>query len=145
MNAKPPDASAHRRDKSLVLLVEDDVLGLKLMKDVLEARGYAVSQATSGPEGVCAAHEHRPDMVVMDIGLPGIEGAEVTRMLKHDPATMAIPVLAVSAYAMPADEERMRDAGCDAFLTKPLRLAEFMQTVERLLAASASVAKDEAG
>ena len=117
-----------------VLLVEDDALSLKLMKDVLEAHGYHVEQATNGIDGLEMARRQPPDLIVMDIGLPAMDGVEVTRSLKADSAVRSIPVLAVTAYAMPADEERMRGAGCDAFLTKPLRFAEFVAVVARLLA-----------
>jgi len=117
-----------------ILLVEDDALSLKLMKDVLEANGYAVMQATSGPDGLDTARRQAPDLIVIDIGLPGMDGVEVTQLLKADAGRAAIPVLAVSAYAMPSDEARMREAGCDSFMTKPLRFAEFVIEVERLLA-----------
>jgi two-component system cell cycle response regulator DivK len=127
--------TAATNGRGLILLVEDDALSLKLMKDVLEAQGYQVARATNGPEGLAAAREHLPDLVVMDIGLPGMDGVEVTRTLKADASVGAIPVLAVSAYAMPGDEARMREAGCDGFMTKPLRFAEFVAEVDRLLAA----------
>jgi two-component system cell cycle response regulator DivK len=117
-----------------VLVVEDDALSLKLMKDVLEANGYQVEQATNGVDGLALARQQVPDLIVMDIGLPAMDGVAVTRSLKADPAVRSVPVLAVTAYAMPADEERMRGAGCDAFLTKPLRFAEFVAVVARLLA-----------
>jgi two-component system cell cycle response regulator DivK len=117
-----------------VLLVEDDALSLKLMKDVLEANGYQVDQSTNGVDGLAMARQRAPDLIVMDIGLPAMDGVEVTRWLKADPAVRSVPVLAVTAYAMPGDEERMRSAGCDAFLTKPLRFGEFVSVVGRLLA-----------
>lgn len=123
-----------RGRQGFILLVEDDALSLKLMKDVLEAHGYEVAQATRGPEGLVVARKRIPDLVVMDIGLPGIDGIQITRALKADPALNDIPVLAVSAYAMPGDEARMRDAGCDTFMTKPLRFADFVTEVGRLLA-----------
>ena len=119
-----------------ILLVEDDALSLKLMRDVLEAHGYTVDQALNGADGLALAREQVPDLIVMDIGLPAMDGVEVTRSLKSDAALAGIPVLAVTAYAMPRDEERMRRAGCDAFLTKPLRFSEFMLVVGRLLSGS---------
>jgi two-component system cell cycle response regulator DivK len=121
--------------RGVILLVEDDALSLKLMKDVLEAHGYEVVQATNGPDGLSMVAEHSPDLVVVDIGLPGIDGVEVTRSLKRDDATAAVTVFAVSAYAMPGDEARMREAGCDAFMTKPLRFVDFVGEVQRLLSA----------
>ena len=116
-----------------VLLVENDTLSMKLMTDVLEAYGYVVTQATNGADGLALARQEAPDLIVMDIGLPVMDGVEVTRALKQEPVSAGIPVLAVSAYAMPGDEERMRGAGCDAFLTKPLRFSEFVAVVEQLL------------
>jgi two-component system cell cycle response regulator DivK len=121
--------------RRLILLIEDDALSLKLMKDVLEAHGYQVAQAANGPDGLAVARELIPDLIVMDVGLPGMDGVEVTRTLKADASACGIPVLAVSAYAMPGDEARMREAGCEAFMTKPLRFAEFVSEVDRLLAA----------
>lgn len=120
--------------KGRILLVEDDPLSLKLMKDALEAFGHEVSRAASGPEGLSAARAWLPDVIVVDIGLPGMDGVKVTQALKSDPAVGRVPVVAVTAYAMPADEDRMLSAGCNVFLTKPLRLLEFVKTVESLLA-----------
>lgn len=119
--------------KGRILLVEDDALSLKLMKDALEAFGHEVSQASSGPEGLSTARAWLPDVIVMDIGLPGTDGVKVTQTLKESPAVRRVPVVAVTAYAMPADEDRMLSAGCDVFLTKPLRLLDFVKTVEGLL------------
>lgn len=121
-----------------VLLVEDDALSLKLMRDVLQAHGYLVDEATNGTDGLALARQQSPDLIVMDIGLPAMDGVEVTRSLKADPMTVSVPVVAVTAYAMPSDEERMRRAGCDAFLTKPLRFSEFVSVIGRLLAGPAS-------
>jgi two-component system, cell cycle response regulator DivK len=116
-----------------VLLVEDDALSLKLMRDVLQAHWYETVEATSGLDALQLASDVVPDLVIMDIGLPGIDGVEATRRLKAAPATAAIPVVAVTAFAMAGDEDRMREAGCDAHFTKPLRLTELVSTVESLL------------
>jgi two-component system cell cycle response regulator DivK len=121
-----------------ILLVEDDSLSLKLMRDVLEASGYEVVQATNGLDGLAMAQENQPNLLVVDIGLPGMDGVEVTRSLKQDASLGHIPVLAVSAYAMHQDETRMRDAGCDGFMSKPLRFADFVAEVGRLLDARVS-------
>jgi two-component system cell cycle response regulator DivK len=104
------------------------------MKDVLEASGYEVAQAINGPDGLTVARAQSPDLIVIDIGLPGMDGVEVTRTLKADVTVRSVPILAVSAYAMPGDEERMRGAGCNAFMAKPLRFADFVAAVGRLLA-----------
>jgi two-component system cell cycle response regulator DivK len=116
-----------------ILLVEDDAISLKLMKDALEAAGYAVEQTTTGLDALEMARRLAPDLIVMDIGLPGMNGVDVTRRLKAERHEHAVPILAVTAYAMPGDEERMRSAGCDAYLTKPLRFAQFVAVVNRLL------------
>ena len=115
-----------------VLLVEDDALSLKLMRDVLIARGYSIAEATNGPDALELAKLAHHDLIVMDVGLPGMDGVEVTRRLKSDKATARVPVLAVTAYAMPGDEDRMREAGCDEFLTKPLSFALFVTLVDFL-------------
>jgi two-component system cell cycle response regulator DivK len=116
-----------------VLLVEDDAISLRLMRDVLEAQGYRTEQTTNGLDAFSAAQRLRPDLIVLDIGLPGMDGVEVTRKLKAEPQLSHIPVLAVSAYAMPADEERLLKAGGAAYLTKPLSFVEFVRVVNSLL------------
>jgi len=119
-----------------ILLVEDDPVNLKLMRDALQAHGYGVESADNGMEAVDRAVQLVPDLIVMDMGLPGIDGAEATRRLKAAPSTRAIPVIAVTAHAMPGDEERIRAAGCDAYLPKPLRFAEFVRVVGSFLTSS---------
>ena len=121
-----------------VLVVEDDALGLKLMLDVLEVSGFQTRAVGDGSLALSAAIEFAADLIVMDIGLPGVDGVEATRRLKLDPRTQTIPVVAVSAFAMPADESRMREAGCDAFLTKPVRLQDLVATVRALAVSGAS-------
>jgi two-component system, cell cycle response regulator DivK len=116
-----------------VLLVEDDAVSLKLMRDVLQARGCETAELANGAEVVAQAARLGADLVVMDIGLPGLEGVDATRQLKSTAGTRHIPVLAVTAYAMPGDEARMREAGCSAYLTKPLRFADFVTVVKDLL------------
>lgn len=119
---------------SRVLLVEDDALSLKLMRDILHAHGFETSEVSDGSEVLERAAAFGPDIVVMDIGLPGLSGVEATRLLKSGEPTRHVPVMAVTAFAMPDDERRMREAGCDAFLTKPLKLQEFVETVKALIA-----------
>ncbi len=117
-----------------ILLVEDDPLSLKLMREVLRASGYETEESRDGEDALARASQLAVDLIVMDIGLPGLNGVQVTQWLRSDPATRAIPVIAVTAYAMPGDEARIRGAGCDAYLTKPLRLAELILVVRDLLA-----------
>jgi two-component system, cell cycle response regulator DivK len=117
-----------------ILLVEDDPLSLKLMRDVLRAHGYETDEVSNGLEVMDRAIACSADLVVMDIGLPGLDGREATRQMKAAPATRDIPVVVVTAFAMQGDEERMREAGCDAYLAKPLRFSELVDVVNGLLA-----------
>jgi two-component system, cell cycle response regulator DivK len=130
-----PDGTVSERPK-LILLVEDDPLSLKLMRDVLQAHGYQTSEISNGKEVLAVAGQRVPDLIVMDVGLPGMDGVEATKSLKGAASTRNVPVLAVTAYAMPADEERMRNAGCEAFLTKPLHFSDFVAVVQGLLGIS---------
>lgn len=114
-----------------VLIVEDNVLNMKLFNDLLEAHGYAVFQAMDGLEALRLARQHRPDLILMDIQLPEISGLEVTKRLKADEELRSIPVIAVTAFAMKGDEEKIRQAGCDGYLTKPISIAGFLQVVEQ--------------
>ncbi len=116
-----------------ILCVEDDPVSLKLMHDVLQSHGYDVAEATTGEQGVVRAGELKPDLIIMDIRLPGIDGLEATRRLKSYQSTAGIPILAVTAHAMPDDEARILEAGCEAYLAKPLHFAEFVSTVKSLL------------
>ena len=116
-----------------VLIVEDNELNMKLFHDLLEASGYATLQSRTGQTALELARAHRPDLVLMDIQLPGMSGLDVTRELKKDPALAAIPVVAVTAFAMKGDEERMRAGGCEAYLSKPISLAKFLETVRTFI------------
>jgi CheY-like chemotaxis protein len=116
-----------------ILVVEDDRVSLKLVRDVLQANGYETEEATNGEEAVAKAAELRPDLIVMDIRLPGIDGLEATRRLKGEPSTAAIPIVAVTAQAMPEEQARIMAAGCQAYLPKPLRFTEFVSVVKGLL------------
>ena len=129
-------------DRKTILCVDDDPVSLKLARDVLQANGYETEEVTTGEEAVARATELRPDLIVMDIRLPGIDGLEATSRLKNAASTAGIPVLAVTAHAMPEDEERILAAGCQAYLAKPLRFAELVSVVTGMLsdASDASVA-----
>jgi two-component system cell cycle response regulator DivK len=105
----------------------------KLARDVLRAHGYETTEVGSGEEAIASVLAEAPDLVVMDIQLPGMDGLEATRLIKANPATKNLPVLAVTAHAMPGDEDRILASGCDAYLPKPLRYTEFVSTVQRLL------------
>jgi two-component system cell cycle response regulator DivK len=114
-----------------VMIVEDNELNMKLFHDLLEAHGYHTVETRSGVEAVELARAHRPDLIIMDIQLPEISGLDVTRKLKADPELKAIPVVAVTAFAMKGDEERIRAGGCEAYLSKPISVAKFLQTVRQ--------------
>lgn len=121
---------------SLVLIVEDNDKNMKLARDVLQAKGYATLEAFTGEEGVRLARERRPDLVLMDIQLPGINGIEALGLLRADPATASIPVVALTASVTPTDRSQITRAGFDAFLAKPIVLREFLETVRRLIEGS---------
>ncbi|MFG1226689.1 response regulator [Xanthobacter wiegelii] len=114
-----------------VMIVEDNELNMKLFHDLLEAHGYRTVETRSGVEAVELARANRPDLIIMDIQLPEISGLDVTRKLKADPELRAIPVVAVTAFAMKGDEERIRAGGCEAYLSKPISVARFLETVRQ--------------
>ena len=116
-----------------VLIVEDNELNMKLFHDLLEAHGYATVQTRNGVEVMNLAREHRPDLILMDIQLPEVSGLEVTRWLKDDEELRSIPVIAITAFAMKGDEERIREGGCEAYLSKPISVAKFLETVRTFL------------
>ena len=116
-----------------VLIVEDNDLNMKLFHDLLEAHGYATIQTKDGMEAMKLAREHRPDLILMDIQLPEISGLEVTKWLKEDPELRRIPVVAVTAFAMKGDEEKIRQGGCEAYIAKPISVVKFLETVRSYL------------
>jgi two-component system cell cycle response regulator DivK len=116
-----------------VLIVEDNELNMKLFQDLLEAHGYATIGTRNGIETLDIARKHRPDLILMDIQLPEVSGLEVTKWLKDDPDLKSIPVVAVTAFAMKGDEERIRQGGCEAYLSKPISVAKFLETVRHFL------------
>ena len=118
-----------------VLIVEDNELNMKLFHDLLDAHGYKTLQTRNGMEALRLAREHRPDLILMDIQLPEVSGLEVTKWLKEDDELRKIPVIAVTAFAMKGDEEKIREGGCEGYLAKPISLTSFLETVERHLAA----------
>lgn len=117
-----------------ILVVEDNELNMKLFHDLLEVQGYNILQTGDGNEALRLAKEHHPDLILMDIQLPEKSGLDVTREIKAEPAIREIPVIAVTAFAMKDDEERIRAAGCDDYLAKPISVTEFLEKVKRVLA-----------
>jgi len=123
---------------SLILIVEDNEKNMKLARDVLQARGYQTVEAVTGEDGVRLALERKPDLVLMDIQLPGIDGVEAFRRIRADPGTARIPIVALTASVTPTDRSEIVAAGFDAFLGKPINLKEFLATVQRLAAGGAA-------
>ena len=116
-----------------VMIVEDNELNMKLFHDLLEAHGYSTVGTRSGTEALGLARQHLPDLILMDIQLPEVSGLEVTKWLKGDPDLQRIPVVAVTAFAMKGDEERIREGGCEAYLSKPISVGKFIETVRHFL------------
>ena len=119
-----------------VLLVEDNPANMTLAVFLLESAGHAVITATNAEAGLALARSERPDLILMDIQLPGMDGLEATMLLKEDEHTQHIPVIALTALAMKGDEERIRAAGCDGYIGKPMRYKEFLASVASYLATS---------
>jgi two-component system cell cycle response regulator DivK len=118
---------------SVVLIVEDNEKNLKLVRDILQVKGYETVEATTGEDGVRLANERPPDLVLMDIQLPGMNGIEALRVLRGNPATAKIPVIAVTASVMQQDRKLITDAGFDAYVGKPINLKEFLEAVRTAL------------
>jgi CheY-like chemotaxis protein len=112
-----------------ILVVEDNPLNLELVRDILVGAGYVVVEAEDGETGLELARREKPDLILMDIQLPGLDGLEATRRMRADPELAAVPILALTAHAMRGEEERALAAGCDGFITKPIRLKEFSALV----------------
>ena len=129
MNTPGPVPAAQKT----VLVVEDNELNMKLFHDLLEAHGYRVLQTRDGLSALDIARQHMPDLILMDIQLPEVSGLEVTKWLKDDAELKAIPVVAVTAFAMKGDEERIRAGGCEAYLSKPISVGKFIETIRLFL------------
>ncbi|MBK5105427.1 MAG: response regulator [Burkholderiales bacterium] len=121
----------------LILIVEDNEKNRKLMRDVLQFKGYRTIEAETGEDGVALTVEHKPDLVLMDYQLPGIDGIEAFRRIRGAAATAHIPIMAVTASAMPEEAKKMSDAGFDGFQTKPLNVKDFVQAVAAVFCAKA--------
>ncbi|MFC4724037.1 response regulator [Glycocaulis abyssi] len=116
-----------------VLIVEDNELNMKLFHDLLEAHGYETFQTREGLKAIDMAREHRPDLILMDIQLPEVSGLDVTKWLKNDDELADIPVVAVTAFAMKGDEERIREGGCEGYLSKPITVTSFIETIRKFI------------
>ena len=116
-----------------VLIVEDNELNMKLFHDLLEAHGFDTVQTREGKKAFDMAREHKPDLIIMDIQLPEISGLEITRQLKEDDELKSIPVIAVTAFAMKGDEKKIREGGCEDYISKPISVGLFMAAVKNHL------------
>ena len=122
-----------------VLIVEDNELNMKLFHDLLDSQGYEILQTREGMQAMAMARQHMPDLILMDIQLPEISGLEVTKWLKDDEELAHIPIIAVTAFAMKGDEERIRQGGCEAYISKPISVMHFLETVKKHLSQLATV------
>lgn len=122
-----------RLRRRTILIVEDNVLNMKLFNDLLVANGYDTLQSRDGVEALALARRHRPDLILMDIQLPEASGLEVTQWLKQDRNLCTIPIVAITAFAMKGDEEKIRGGGCEAYIAKPISVTGFLRTVEHFL------------
>ncbi|MCF4099895.1 response regulator [Maritalea mediterranea] len=116
-----------------VMIVEDNELNMKLFNDLLESRGYRTIQTRNGMEALDLAKAHHPDLILMDIQLPEVSGLVVTKWIKEDESLRSIPVIAVTAFAMKGDEERILEGGCEGYISKPISLPHFLQTIENFI------------
>ena len=116
-----------------VMIVEDNELNMKLFNDLLQSQGYNTVQSTNGKDVLKLARQHRPNLILMDVQLPGVSGVELTRALKADAELKTIPVIAVTAFAMKGDEEKIREGGCDGYLSKPISIPIFLETVAKFI------------
>lgn len=119
-----------------ILIVEDNELNMKLFHDLLDAHGYLTIQTRNGLDALSLAREHHPDLILMDIQLPEVSGLEVTKWLKDDEQLNSIPIVAVTAFAMKGDEERIRSGGCEAYISKPISVMSFLDTVRQFAGAA---------
>lgn len=121
-----------------ILIIEDNASNMKLATFILEAAGHTVLAAQNAEEGVAMARAREPDLILMDIQLPGMDGLQATGLMKGDPALRAIPIIALTALAMKGDEERIRAAGCDGYIAKPLHYQDVLDVVATFLPAAAA-------
>jgi len=119
-----------------MVVIEDNIANMKLTVFLLEREGHEVLQATDAETGIRLAREHLPTLILMDVQLPGIDGLSATRILKEDPATRNIKIIALTAFAMGGDREKIEAAGCDGYIAKPIRYQEFLNVVREMIAAT---------
>lgn len=116
-----------------ILIVEDNELNMKLFSDLLGAHGYETRETREGLKAIAIAKKYKPDLILMDIQLPEVSGLEVTKWIKNDKNLADIPVVAVTAFAMKGDEKRIKDGGCQAYISKPIAVSSFLATIRKFL------------
>lgn len=116
--------------KKRVLVVEDNMDTYELVRFILEKRGYETFLAMNGRDGVNAAIKQKPDLIIMDLSMPQMDGWTATKIIKEDPSTLSIPLIALTAHALPSDRKRAMDAGCNEYITKPMDIDELVEAVE---------------
>jgi len=131
-----PRGIAPRKSDRTVLIVEDNELNMKLFHDILAAHGYQTIQTRNGLDALELARRHHPALILMDIQLPEVSGLEVTKWIKEDDELRHIPVVAITAFAMKGDEERIRSGGCEAYISKPISVGHFLETVQQFVGAA---------
>jgi CheY-like chemotaxis protein len=119
--------------EKVILIVEDDPKNLKLFRDLIQVSGYTTLEATDGKQGVELAREKKPDLILMDIQMPVMDGLEATKLLKNNDVTKDIPIVALTAYAMQGDEEKMREAGFDGYISKPIDVKGFLKKISEVI------------
>lgn len=117
----------------VILVIEDQEDNRRIVRDLLTSKGYKVIEAVNGPDGVNAAESHRPDLILMDIQLPGMDGYEVTRRIKANPETRKIPIIVVTSYALSGDDLKAFEAGCDAYMAKPFSPRKLLAKIREYL------------
>ncbi|MGB0719059.1 MAG: response regulator [Bdellovibrionales bacterium] len=127
-----------------VLIVEDNALNMKLFHDLLEAHGIATIETSDGKQVLDLARANKPDLILMDIQLPEVSGLDVTKWLKADEELKSIPVIAVTAFAMKGDEQKIREGGCEDYISKPISVGSFIETINRYLAPQQTPADEPA-
>ena len=133
MKEGPASKRAMEPMTKTILIVEDNELNMKLFHDLLDAHGYNVLETRNGMDALSIAKEHHPDLIIMDIQLPEVSGLEVTKWIKDDDELHDIPVVAVTAFAMKGDEERIREGGCEAYIAKPISIPAFIETIRKFI------------
>ena len=133
-----PEEKRRRASEKTILIVEDNELNMKLFHDLIQAHGYNILQTKDGMEALKLARQHKPDLILMDIQLPEVSGLEVTKWIKEDDNLKSIPIIAVTAFAMKGDEEKIREGGCEAYIAKPISVVQFLETVDRFLQVGSS-------